>query len=146
MKLEIFLGIKVVPRQIRPYDEFVFFLLKEMVILFEILFFMILFIVIYFVYNFIFESMLKKEKYTKISELGLLVRKFSLDKKKMNYKQCLNGVALINAFIISFTIVLIDALKVSILFKLGIAFIIMVILILVLYYLYGIYLKKKWGK
>lgn len=107
---------------------------------------MILFIVIYFVYNFIFESMLKKEKYTKISELGLLVRKFSLDKKKMNYKQCLNGVALINSFIISFTIVLIDALKISILFKLGIAFIIMVILILTLYYLYGIYLKKKWGK
>lgn len=117
-----------------------------MIYLFEVLFFMILFVVIYLVYNFIFLSMLKKEKYTKISELGLLVRKFSLDKKKMSYKTCLNGVAIINSFIISFTIVLIDALPISIIFKLGIAFLVMVVLILVLYTLYGKYLQKKWGK
>ena len=44
--------------------------------------FIILFTVVYLVYNFIFDDMLKKEKYAKISELGFLVRVNNLDKKK----------------------------------------------------------------
>ena len=51
---------------------------------FSLIMFALIFTVIYFVYYFIFDDMLKKEKYTKISELVLLTRKFNLDKKKIN--------------------------------------------------------------
>ena len=113
---------------------------------FSLLYFMVVFLGVYFTYYFIFDDMLKKEKYTKISELGLLVRKFNLDKKKMDYRQCLNGIAIINAFIIGFTISLIEYLAINIVFKLMIAFIIMIFMILALYYLYGKHCQKKWGK
>ncbi|MBQ8659284.1 MAG: hypothetical protein IJ475_00390 [Bacilli bacterium] len=108
--------------------------------------FALVFVIVYFVYYFIFDDMLKKEKYTKISELGLLVRKFNLDKKKMDYKKCLNGVAVINAFIISFTFTLIDFIEIDIIFTLLFAFVVLTVLILVCYFSYGKYLNKKWGK
>ncbi len=113
--------------------------------MFSFLLFTIVFVIVYLVYNFIFDDMLKKEKYTKISELVILTKKFKLDKKKMNYKSCLNGVAIINAFIISFTIAIIDIIPLDMAFKLLIAFGIIVVLIISLYFLYGKYLNKKWG-
>ena len=64
---------------------------------FTVIMFVVLFVGVYLVFNFIFDDMLKKEKYTKISELVLLTKKFDLDKKKMDYKKALNGIALINA-------------------------------------------------
>ena len=114
--------------------------------MFSVIFFSVLFVVFYFIYYFIFDDMLKKEKYTKISELTFLVSKFKLDKKKMNYKKCLNGVAIINGFIIAFTITIIDIIPISIMIKLGVAFVILMGLIFSLYVLYGRYLQKKWGK
>ena len=114
--------------------------------MFSLIFFMFLFIVFYFIYYFIFNDMLKKEKYAKISELGFLVRRFNLDKKKMDYKKCLNGVAIINAFIIAITIVIVDILPISITFTLLVAFVILMVLIYTCYTLYGKYLYKKWGK
>ena len=101
---------------------------------------------IYFVYYFIFDDMLKKEKYTKISELVLLTRKFNLDKKKMNYRSALNGIAIINAFIIAITFTIIDLIPIDIVFKLLIAFVIMLVMIFTLYMSYGKILQKKWGK
>ncbi len=114
--------------------------------MFELVLFIIMFLIIYFVYYFIFDDLLKKEKYTKISELVILTKKFNLDKKKMSYRKCLNGIAAINAFIISFTITIIELIPVNIIFKLVIAFIIILILIFSLYFSYGKYLNKKWGK
>ena len=114
--------------------------------LFSLLLFMIVFVVMYFIYYFIFDDKLKKEKYTKISELVLLVNKFNLDKKKMNYKSALNGIAIINAFIISFTIAMIDFIPLRIEFKLLIAFFVIMVLMISLYFAYGKYLHKKWGK
>ena len=108
--------------------------------------FIIIFLGVYFVYYFIFDDMLKKEKYTKISELVLLTRKFNLDKKKMNYKSALNGIAIINASIISITFTIIDLLPVNVIIKLVIAFFIMLVMIFSLYIYYGKYLQKKWGK
>lgn len=113
--------------------------------LFSIIFFTLIFVVTYLVYSFLFNDKLKKEQYTKISELTFLVRKFNLDKKKMSYKRCLNGVSIINAFIIAFTITVVDALNIDIVFVLIVAFIMMVILILICYFAYGKYLNKKWG-
>ena len=55
----------------------------EMEFGFSLIMFVLLYSVIYVVFYFIFDDMLKKEKYTKISELVLLTNKFNLDKKKM---------------------------------------------------------------
>lgn len=49
---------------------------------FSLLFFVVLFIIFYFIYYFIFDDMLKKEKYTKITELVFLTKVYNLDKKK----------------------------------------------------------------
>ena len=95
--------------------------------MFNLIMFILIFIVIYFIYYFIFDDKLKKEKYTKISELVLLTRKFELDKKKMNYRSALNGIAIINAFIIATTFTIIDIIPIYIVFKLAIAFVIILI-------------------
>ncbi len=113
---------------------------------FSLLFFVVLFIIFYFIYYFIFDDMLKKEKYTKITELVFLTKVYNLDKKKMNYRTCLNGVAIMNAFIIAFTITLVDALPINIVFSLIIAFVVLMIMIYFGYKQYGKYLNKKWGK
>ena len=122
------------------------FFLGDDNMVFSLLLFMIIFAVMYFVYYFIFDDKLKKEKYTKISELVLLTNRFKLDKKKMNYRSALNGIAIINAFLISFTIAIIDFIPVRMEFKLLIAFFIIVTLMITLYFSYGSYLHKKWGK
>lgn len=116
--------------------------------MFDLVFFLLIFTVVYFVYYFIFDDMLKKEKYTKISELVILTKKFKLDKKKMNYRKLLNGISIINAFIISFTITLINILPDSwfIGIKLLLAFVVILGLIFSMYFSYGHYLNKKWGK
>ena len=108
--------------------------------------FSIMFLTVYLVYYFIFDDMLKKEKYTKISELVLFTRKFNLDKKKMNYRFLLKGVSLINAFIMSFTATLTIFLPGQLFLKLLLAFVIIMVLIFSMYFAYGKYLNKKWGK
>ena len=115
-------------------------------ILFTILFFIIMFIVVYFVYYMIFDDMLKKEKYTKISELMLITNKFKVDKKKMDYKECLNGIALINAFIMSLTMAVVDLIGLKSIIWLPIALVMIFGLIIIMYYLYGKKCEKKWGK
>lgn len=112
----------------------------------EILLFVILFIVFYFIYYFIFDDMLKKEKYTKISELVFLTKKFNLDKKKMNYKKCLNGVAIINSLIIAGTASIVIVLPFNMFVTFLIAFVILVVTIFTSYTIYGKFLNKKWGK
>lgn len=114
--------------------------------MYEILLFIIVFTVIYFVYYFIFDEKIKKEKYTKISELVILCKKFNLDKKKMDYRKTLNGVAIINAFIIAFTLAIINLIPLRMEFRLLIAFVIIMVLIFTLYFAYGKYLNKKWGR
>lgn len=114
--------------------------------MFSVIFFAILFVVVYFIYYFIFDDKLKKEKYTKISELVILTKKFNLDKKKMDYKSLLNGVALINAFIVATTATVVDIIPVHVGIKLLIAIVLIVCLITGIYYCYGKILSKKWGK
>jgi hypothetical protein len=113
--------------------------------LFEIIFFIIVFTVAYLFFSYIFNDMLKKEKYTKITELKFLTNHFKLDKKKCNYKELLNGCAIINAFIIGFTVALVDYINIYFVFKLSLAVIIIVVLLISLYMIYGKYLNKKWG-
>lgn len=107
--------------------------------------FAIMFMIVYAVYYFIFDDMLKKEKYTKISELVLFTNKFNLDKKKIDKRKLLNGVALINAFIMSFTATITMLLPFGY-FNFVIAFVIIMVLLFSMYFTYGKYLNKKWGK
>ena len=113
---------------------------------FTIIMFVILFVGVYLVFNFIFDDMLKKEKYTKISELVLLTKKFDLDKKKMDYKKALNGIALINALIVAVGFTITDLLPFNIVINLLIAFIVILLMMFGMYFAYGNHLKKKWGK
>ena len=113
---------------------------------FSLLFFVVVFIGFYILYYLIFDDKLKKEKYTKISELVLLTKKFNLDKKKMDYRKCLKGVALINAFIIAFTVVVVDLIGLNNLIWFPIALVMLFGLIIILYFTYGKICEKKWGK
>ncbi len=114
--------------------------------MFGVIMFCIVFVGVYFVYYFIFDDMLKKEKYARISELVLLTNKFKLKKDRSHYRSTLNGVAIINSFIIALTISIVVSLKFSIFLRLLLAFILMLILIFVFYYIYGKHLSKKWGE
>jgi hypothetical protein len=115
-------------------------------ILFSLLFFAIVFIAAYFIYYMIFDDKLKKEKYTKISELVLLTNKFKIDKKKMDYRKCLKGVALINAFIIALTVVVVDLIGLSNMLWFPVAIVMLFGLLIICYYSYGKICEKKWGK
>ena len=115
-------------------------------ILFSLLFFAIVFIAAYFIYYMIFDDKLKKEKYTKISELVLLTNKFKINKKKMDYRKCLTGIAMINSFIIALTVVVVDLIGLKNMIWFPIALVMIFGLILLGYYLYGKYCEKKWGK
>ena len=114
--------------------------------LYGVVMFCVMFIVVFFVYYMIFDDMLKKEKYARISELVLLTNKYKLKKDRKQYKSILTGIALINSFIIALTIALVVAIKLPMVIKLIVAFFLMLILIFVLYHFYGKYLSKKWGE
>jgi len=114
--------------------------------MFSIIIFSLLFLIVYLVYYYIYDDMLKKEKYTKISELVLFTRKFKLNKRKCDYRKLLKGVAIINAFIMAFTATVVMLIPVEIGFKLLIAFGIILLLLFSLYFVYGKYLNKKWGE
>ena len=115
-------------------------------ILFSLIFFVIVYAIVFLAYYFIFDDMLKKEKYTKISELVLLTNKFKIDKKKMDYRKCLKGVAMINAFIWALVIVIVDFIGIGSMIWLPIALVLIFGLIILCYYLYGKHCEKKWGK
>lgn len=64
----------------------------------------------------------------------------------MKTRSLLNGVAIINAFIMGITVVIVELLPWNYAIKLLIAFGIILVLMFSLYYMYGKYLNKKWGK
>ena len=72
--------------------------------------------------------------------------KIKLDKKKMDYRKCLTGVAMINSFIIALTVVVVDLIGLKNMIWFPIAIVMIFGLILLGYYLYGKYCEKKWGK
>ena len=114
--------------------------------MYGVVIFFIMFIVVFFAYYLIFDDMLKKEKYARISELVLLTNRFKLKKDRKNYRSILMGVAGINSFIIALTIALVVSFKFHMIIRLIAAFFFMLIMIFVLYRIYGRYLSKKWGE
>ena len=136
----------MVPRHSRPYDENVFFYEREIVMMFGVILFFVVFFVSCLVYYLIFDFLLKKEKYARISELVLLTNKFKLKKDRKHYRSILNGITIINSFIIAITIALVVSIKIDMIFRLLLAFVFMLILIFVMYTIYGKHLSKKWGQ
>ncbi len=85
----------------------------------------------------------KKPKNIEVGELNYLVYKFKLDKKKLNWKNIAIMIPLINAFIMSFVVALLEFVSSKVYIKLLVAFVLLFALIYAIYEIYGRYLKKK---
>ncbi len=114
--------------------------------MFHFLLFIVVFIIVYFAFRLFFEDALKREKKSDIKEVGVLKKLFNLDEKKIIYKELLKGVSIINAFIIGVTVVVVDIIGIEKVYWLFVALIVIVLLIIVCYYIYGKLLQKKWGE
>lgn len=104
------------------------------------------FLVIYLAYYLV---IVRREKGIEAFKTGkqLLFFKnaYNLDIEKLNYKKFANSLALANAFIIATTVTIIELID-SFMLKLLVAFVILVPLILIIYYILGKVYKKKEGK
>ena len=82
----------------------------------------------------------------RIGEFSYLIKRFSLDQKKLNSKSLKLGVSIINAFIISFVSNFIMLIPVPMMVRLLIGFVLLFALIYALYEIYGKVLKRKYRK
>lgn len=111
----------------------------------KLIWFFVVFLIIYLFY-FIFVICNKKKlgKVKKSTEILFLKKKFKLKLDKMNDKFLAHGVALTNAFIIASTFTVVELFE-NIIIKLMVAFVMLIILILTIYSIFGKILKKKEG-
>ncbi len=108
--------------------------------------FVFCFLVIYLLYLFIIVLRKKGlEKFKTSKQLDYFKIKFKLDIKKLNFKKFANALAVTNAFIIAFTVTVIEVFDNWIL-KVLVAFLILLPLMYLLYNIIGKYYKKKEGK
>lgn len=108
--------------------------------------FVFCFLVIYLLYLFIIVLRKKGlEKFKTSKQLDYFKIKFKLDIKKLNFKKFANALAVTNAFIIAFTVTVIEVFDNWIL-KVLVAFLILLPLMYLLYNVIGKYYKKKEGK
>lgn len=148
-KANYMLEIKVVPRANRPYGLVaLFFERKRMMnsIGYQLFWIILVFGIMFFVYFFLLSKKIKKGNINRIGEFTYLMKRFSLDQKKINTNQIKLGICIINAFIISFVSNFIMLIPVSMMFRLLIGFVLLFALIYALYEIYGKFLKKKYGK
>lgn len=108
--------------------------------------FIFCFIVVYLVYYFIVVSRKKGiEAFKSGKQVMYFKNAYKLDLDKLNYKKFANSLALTNAFIMAFTIAIVEMFD-SLIIKLLVAFVILIPLILLCYYILGKIYKKKEGK
>ena len=108
---------------------------------------------VYFAITFIFVFLIdylflckdKKKKYKITSEGIYLIKKFSLDKKKIDIKRMDFQISIINAVIIAFVTVTIYLIKSNIIIKFGVGFVLLFLLIYSVYEIYGRHLARKYG-
>ena len=119
-------------------------------VLTNLIFFFVLTLLIFLVdYFVVFKKRLKSKKIknTDILEISYLIGKFKLDPNKILFKPLSLYCALINGFIISFTVTVISNIKVHMIFQLLIGFVMLFGLIYSVYEIYGrILIKKGWQK
>lgn len=113
-----------------------------------ILFFIIIFLVLLLLFTIFYRNRIGKNKGKKLSEVKYFVKKFKLDRNKMDLKKFYNGIALINSLIISFVSIFLMYMdivwKFNYVLELIVGFILLFLLIYSLYEIYGNILKKKW--
>ena len=85
----------------------------------------------------------KKKKNKPIMEIEYLSSKFKLNKSKLNYKELMVMIPLINSFIITIVTLILDIIKIPYIFKLIIGFALLLGLIYAIYEIYGRHLKNK---
>ncbi len=108
--------------------------------------FIFCFLIIYLLYLFVI--ILRKkglEKFKTSKQLEYFKIKYKLDVKKINFKQFANLLAMTNAFIIAFTVTIIDLFD-NWFLKILVAFVILLPLMYLLYTMLGKHYKKKEGK
>ena len=104
------------------------------------------FLIVYLVYYLI---VVRRDKGIEAFKRGKQVlffkNAYNLDLKKLDYKSFANSLALVNAFMVAFTVTIIEFIEGNVL-KLLIGFVILIPLILVCYYILGKIYKMKEGK
>ena len=107
--------------------------------------FILIFILCYFLYL-IFVILNKKNNKFKARkprmEDALLMTKFKIDFKKINYKKYLHLIALTNSFILALTVELVKIFK-GIFFQILLSIIVLIPLIILAYTIIGKYYQKK---
>ncbi len=112
----------------------------------NIVVFLVFFIVIYFCYFiFVISKKQQLEKYKKSSEVLYLVKKYKVDLKKIDIKKLAHITSSTNALIISLTITVVGSFD-NILFIPIIGFPLVIILILIMYHIIGVSLKRREDK
>ena len=89
----------------------------------------------------------KKQRPFKYTNEGkLMVIRYNLDEKKVDYQELLKWTSFCNAFVISLTCTIISNIPLKMYFQLAIGFIILFALIYSIFEIVGRDLNKKWGK
>lgn len=89
----------------------------------------------------------KKEKSFKYTNEGkLMIIRYNLDEKKVDYQELLRWTSFCNAFIISLTSTIICNIPLKMYYQLAIGFVILFGLIYSIFEIVGRHLNKKWGK
>lgn len=89
----------------------------------------------------------KKQRPFKYTNEGkLMVIRYNLDEKKVDYQELLKWTSFCNAFVISLTCTIIINIPLKMYFQLAIGFIILFALIYSIFEIVGRHLNKKWGK
>ncbi len=110
------------------------------------LIFLISFLIVYFVYYFIVVNRKKGlEAFKNGKQVMFFKNAYKLDLKKLDYKKFANSLSLVNAFIISITLVIIEFVP-GLIWKLLVSLVLLTPLILICYYILGKIYKKKEGK
>ena len=128
-------------------------------IIFNLIFFVVVFLIVYIFCYYISgrikapktsskkNGKKKKEKQFKYTNEGrLLIIRYNLDEKKVDYQELLKWTSFCNAFIISLTSTIISNIPLKIQWQLSIAFVLLFALIYAIFEIVGRHLNKKWGK
>ncbi len=110
---------------------------------FILYFFLVLFVLLYIVNYMLDYIKIKKNKLDNIMLMSYVVKKFKLNKSKINYQKELKWMTLINSFIIASVGTIVTCIDIPIFLQLGLGFVLLFLLIYSLYEIYGRHLVNK---
>ena len=109
------------------------------------LLFVITFLIVFLVFKVVLEDGLKRDV-KNVKEVETAKKLFNLDEEKIDKKELLTGVAIINAFIVATTFIVVDMIGLDKIYWFIAALAVILVLIVVCYFIYGKILYWKWGK